>query len=202
MEPLDMLGRVTTLLAKRAAPYLVDGEFAASVWGGFESGASASVIVDESKGLTAGDLGADLEKDFEVNCAEESWDGVTSRWMRMRLPRKAFVVNLHALRHDDEYELVRFARRVAVTAGGYEIAVPRAEDVVLELLRWGKIDTFGVVRYQETLRNVLHFQAATLDLSYIRSWCDKQGTRQSFEQFLRARAATVSLLCPTSTSPS
>jgi len=194
MKPLDMLGRVTTLLVKRDVPYLVDGEFASGVWGGFESGASASVIIDESNGLTAGDLGADLSAEAEVDCPEESWDGLTSRWIRIRQSRRAFVVNLHALCHDDAHEVVRFARRVTVKAGGYEIAVPTAEDVILKHLRWEKLDNFGFMRHEATVRNVIHFQAATLDLSYVRSWCDKQGTRQFFEELLQGRTARVSAL--------
>ncbi len=58
--------------------------------------------------------------------------------------------------------------------------MPTPEDVIVFKLRWSK----GGKRNKDTddVRNVLAVQGNSLDLAYIRNWCDQYGTRELFEQ--------------------
>jgi hypothetical protein len=84
---------------------------------------------------------------------------------------------------DDAHDQLRFSKRAPLNFGGSKSFVPKAEDVVIMKLRWA---IAGKSREKDTddARNVLSVQKGKLDLSYIRHWTDKHGSRELLEKLL------------------
>ena len=96
-------------------------------------------------------------------------------------PATAFKIELFLL-SDDPHDRERFKRRQQVDFEGRTAWLPSAEDVVITKLRWSR----GGKRSKDVtdVAEVLAVRAGSLDLDYIRRWCDQHGTRELFEQLL------------------
>jgi hypothetical protein len=112
-----------------------------------------------------------------------SFETITGTYRHiLRHSESAFKVELFML-SQDAHDRARFARRREGILEGRKVMVPSPEDVVVTKLRWSKQGARA--KDIEDVHNVLAVTgAATLDLPYIRGWCDQHGTRELFEQLL------------------
>lgn len=82
---------------------------------------------------------------------------------------------------DDPFVHSEFARRslTYVPILGSEIWLPTAEDVIVQKIRWGRSKDL------DDARDVLAVQdPATLDMTYVRQWCDTHGTATRLDEIL------------------
>jgi hypothetical protein len=97
-------------------------------------------------------------------------------------PASAFKVEMFLL-SDDAHDQLRFQRRQQVDFEGKNVWLPMPEDVVITKLRWSK----GGNRSKDIsdVLQILNLRKSSLDLPYIRNWCDQHNTRELFEKLLQ-----------------
>jgi hypothetical protein len=105
---------------------------------------------------------------------------MTTRYI-IKHPATAFTIESFLL-SSDPHDLERFRRRQQVDFEGHRTWLPAAEDIVVTKLRWSK----GGRRTKDVddVLRVFGVRANTLDLGYIRRWCDQHDTRSLFEKLL------------------
>jgi hypothetical protein len=78
---------------------------------------------------------------------------------------------------DDEFDQSRFARKFVVNFGDFSVRVSRAEDTILQKLKWAK-DSGGSDRQFQDARSVYELQFPTLDQAYLDNWAEKLGVNE------------------------
>jgi hypothetical protein len=166
-------------------PYMLVGSFSSNIYGTPRSTKDADFVVQLDHRLL-GPLAAIVGQDFEFE-PQMTFETVTST-MRYRMRHKgtAFLVELFEL-SGDAHDQTRFARRLEMPFAGRTAFVPTAEDVVITKLRWSKQGQRS--KDVDDVRNVLAAQHPSLDLPYVRNWCDQHGTRDLFERLFAQVAA-------------
>jgi hypothetical protein len=86
---------------------------------------------------------------------------------------------------DEEYEQIRFARRVPLSVSGEEVFATTAEDTIVSKLRWAKLCGGSERQMQDALR-VFEMQAATLDRAYIDLWIERLELKPLWDELLAA----------------
>ena len=180
MTATEFVTRVIETLERLAIPYMTVGSFSSNVYGQPRSTKDADFVIqlgNRSISSIAAEIGSDFELDPQM-----SFETVTAT-TRHRLKHRdtAFMVEFFLL-SDDPHDQSRFRRRLARTIGERQALVPTAEDVIITKLRWSKQGHRQ--KDIDDVRNVLGIQLTSLDIPYIRSWCDQHGTRELFEKLL------------------
>lgn len=108
----------------------------------------------------------------------------TRTWGRRHIGRAKhgpiFQVELFEL-FDDPFVTEQFRRRLQLrsTQLGYTTWLPTAEDVIVQKIRWGRSKDL------DDARDVLAVQdPSTLDMAYVRQWCDTHGTAARLDDIL------------------
>ncbi len=86
-----------------------------------------------------------------------------------------FKVELFVL-SEDPHDQLRFRQRVKVERGDQVMYFPRAEDVIIQKLRWAR------KKDQMDVAAIVKRQGDRLDWSYIHEWCERHGTRSLLDQ--------------------
>jgi hypothetical protein len=94
----------------------------------------------------------------------------------------AFEVELFEL-SDDEHDVMRFSRRVAVEIDGRRVWIASLEDMIVTKLRWSQ--HAGREKDISDARNLIGVQREHADWPYVESWCDRHGTRELLERLRR-----------------
>jgi hypothetical protein len=118
-------------------------------------------------------LPSNLELDPQV-----SFETITgSRRYILKLTGSDFRIELFIL-GDDAHHRERFARRrrQPMSELGCDAWVARAEDMIIQKLRWFRD------KDRDDLRSMIAVQAEALDWPYIESWADSHGTRGRLEE--------------------
>ena len=154
-------------LSAVGVPFMVSGALASNFYGVPRATQDADIVIDY-KQLPLDALTARLQRDFDVD-PQPGFESVTgSLRLVARARRSAFDVELFGLT-DDRHDQARFARRRFVDVLGRTVAVPTAEDVIINKLRW-----FVLAKRRkdfEDARNVIALHHAALDWPDIRQWC-------------------------------
>jgi len=175
------IGIVIDALQQLNIPYMLVGSFSTNFYGTPRSTKDADFVVQlDASALRSLELS--LGSDFEFD-RQMTFETVTST-MRYRVRHKAtaFMIELFEL-SSDAHDQSRFGRRVEVPFAGRKAFLPTPEDVIVTKLRWSRHGQRA--KDLEAAENVLLAQRGTLDLAYIRSWCDQHGTRDLFEDLLK-----------------
>jgi len=165
----DLLVIVLGVLAELQVPFMLSGSMASNFYGVPRATLDADIVVELDR-LPIDNLARRLSAGFELG-AQLGFESVTgSRRLLIRARDSAFQVELFGLT-DDPHDLERFARRQAVTLFGVAVAVPTAEDVIINKLRWWK--TAARRKDFDDVRNVLAVQSAAIDRDYLLQWCER-----------------------------
>ena len=180
----DLVLRVVALFDEIGVPYMLVGSFSSNLYGRPRATKDADfvvVIAPEQVAALAQRVGPDLRMDPQMSFETVT---MTSRFI-IHHPETAFKIELFLL-SDDPHDRARFARRQVVDFEGRPVWLPTPEDVVVTKLRWSK----GGKRAKDVadVEVMLAVRKATLDLDYIRRWCDQHGTRELFEKLLAESA--------------
>jgi hypothetical protein len=182
MTAVDFVKQVVAALENLSIPYMAVGSFSSNVYGRPRSTKDADFVAELGQtpiGRLVAEIGTGVVLDPQM-----SFETITgTSCYRLRHPATGFMVELFLL-SDDAHDRARFARRAQGQVLGRPVNVPTAEDVVITKLRWSR---HGKRQKDiDDVRDVLAVQKGRLDLDYIRSWCDRHGTRELFEQLLGA----------------
>jgi hypothetical protein len=176
----EIVLRVVEALEQFGIPYMLVGSYSSNVFGIARSTQDADFVIevgDRSMAPLFQALAPDLWFDPQMQLESVT---MTSRYVG-RNEGSGFKVELF-LTSGDEHDRTRFQRRRRqpfLTSSAY---LPTPEDVVVQKLRW-----FGRshrAKDRDDAINVLAVQLSTLDLEYVRRWCDAHGTRPLLEELL------------------
>ena len=168
MTSEELVVAVFDALSTLNVPFMVSGSLASNFYGVPRATQDADLVLDLAK-LPIERLSALLNERFEVD-PQAAFETVTgSQRLVLRARRLAFDVELFGLT-EDAHDRERFARRRTVAVLERRVALPTAEDVVINKLRWCKLA--GRRKDFEDARNVIAVQRLSLDWPYVRRWCE------------------------------
>jgi hypothetical protein len=181
VDEVGVVSAVIDCLNGLGVPYMIVGSLSTNAYGIERTTKDADFVVElGATPLTA--LMARLPPGFRLD-PQVGFETVTSTTRyRLYVASPAFMVELFEV-SDDPHDRERFARRVETVWAGRKAYLPRPEDVIVTKVRWSR---GGKSRQKDVddVRNVLAVQRDALDLAYIRSWADRHGTRERFEEIL------------------
>lgn len=174
----DVTLRVVDALNTAQIPYMLVGSFSSNVYGIPRSTKDADFVLQ-----LQGDFGpkfySSLEPDFEIEPQLTFETNTGTFKQEMKFQGTPFTVELFRL-STDEFDQIRFQRRVAATLFGRPTFLPTAEDVIVMKLRWFR------QKDRDDIRNVMTVQRGKLDWTYIESWCKRHGTFSLMERIRRS----------------
>jgi hypothetical protein len=184
MNSPDIVKQCISVFEQLSIPYVAVGALSVNVYSPPRSTHDADFVVqlgDVSINRVLSALGNEYALEAQMTFETIT---ATTRY-RLRHRSSEFLIELFML-SDDAHDRARFERRVKLAVGGLHAHVLTAEDLIVTKLRWSRQGRRSKDR--EDLVNVLASQRDNIDLEYIRSWTDKHGTTELFEQLLREAA--------------
>lgn len=177
----ELAAAVATACDAEAVPHMFTGALAAGLYGSPRSTADVDVVVDVADATALPRLVARLSPVVTFD-AQVRFDTLTFGSRRVGTTRDTppLLVELFSL-FDDPFVREQFARRRQrmVATIGRPVYVPTAEDIVVQKLRWARGKDL------DDARDVLAIQgAAALDMPYVRSWCERHGTKGLLDTIL------------------
>jgi predicted nucleotidyltransferase len=182
MEPVENVAAVLHALNELGVPYMIVGSLSSNFYGEPRNTHDADLVVqlgDKSLSKLMEIVGPGFTLDRQMGF--ETITG-TTRYHIQHVDSE-FLIELFELTNDPHNQ-ERFVRRRKTTFLGVPAYVATAEDVVIQKLRWylrGRRP-----KDIEDVKNVMEGKMPDLDLGYIRSWCDRHGTRELLEETLRS----------------
>lgn len=174
----DAVAAMVEVLERLDIDYMLVGSFSSNYFGISRATRDADFVIHAShEGNRA--LFRALPDGFVLD-EQMAFEMVTSTTKQVvRVAEIPFEIELFDLSRD-EFDQQRFQRRRRVRDGKIEYVLPTAEDVIIQKLRWCK----GGKRSKDydDARDVTAVQGRALDFDYVRSWADRHGTREIFEE--------------------
>ena len=165
----DLVVVVFDALDGLRVPFMLSGSLASNFYGVPRATQDADLVLDYQR-LPVEAFAARIAGVFDVD-PQAGFESVTgSLRVVARARAAAFDVELFGLT-DDEHDRTRFARRRFVDVLNRLVAVPTAEDVIVNKLRWFKLAKRR--KDFDDARNVLAVQHEALDWPDLRAWCQR-----------------------------
>ena len=170
MNGLEAVRAVLDALDAASAPYMLTGSFASNAYGIARSTKDADVVVDFAS--------ADIKKiianlDPQIVMQEQMmFETITGTTRHiLEVVGNPFKIELFHI-NPDPFMSSRFGRRVEVDYPELQrkVWLPRADDVVVQKLRWGREKDLSDVE------DVIFVSGPHLDFAYIEQWCTAHGT--------------------------
>jgi hypothetical protein len=172
MSPLEVLLQVVGRLNKLDIPYMLSGALATSFYGRIRSTHDIDLVVEIVQ--------QHAERIFEAF----NDDYYTSRDMIEEAIRHRSMFNLiHNetttkvnlwMLEDSAFDRERFSRRSEEDLEGMPVSISTPEDLIIIKLDWFKRS--GVLKHYEDALGIVLVQQNSLDIEYIRRWCERQST--------------------------
>jgi hypothetical protein len=176
----EIVVHVIHALEQLDVPYMIVGSYSSNTYGQARSTQDADFVIELGAHSVA-EIGRALGSEYTIDPqALVEFNTMTTRYVAQHV-NSAFKIEFFIL-SDDAFDQSRFARRVRIPFLDGHAWLPRPEDVVVMKLRWGV--RAGRQKDRLDAANVLAAQGGTLDMDYIRKWCDKHGSRQLLEEIL------------------
>jgi hypothetical protein len=164
-------------------PFMLTGALATGLYGSARSTADVDVVIDVADPTalrrTANRLAPVARFDPQIQ-----FDTLTfgSRLVGTTRDTPPLMIELFAL-FDDPFVQEQFARRRErlIATIGRKVHVPTPEDIVVQKIRWARGKDLDDARDILALRG-----GGSLDMPYIRSWCERHGTIQRLDSLLAA----------------
>ncbi len=184
MNPTDIVIRFAGLLDRAGIPFMIVGAFSSNIYGIERNTQDADFVVQLPAGAM-GRLTALLKPNFRLD-PQMAFEGVASmtRYYVVAHVQPYFKIEVF-LMNDDAFSRGEFQRRRRLLFHGLALYFCSAEDLVVAKLKWFTGDPRRT-KDVEDVRGVLAVQGNKLDMTYIRHWCDEQGTRDLLEKTLRS----------------
>jgi predicted nucleotidyltransferase len=182
MAAVDNVAAVLRGLNELGVPYMIVGSLSSNFYGEPRNTKDADFVVqlgNTSLSKLMERIGPGYALDRQMGF--ETVTG-TTRYHIQHVDSE-FLIELFELT-SDSHNQERFARRRKTTFLGVPAYVATAEDVVIQKLRWylrGRRP-----KDIEDVKNVLEGKMPDLDFEYMRSWCDRHGTRELLEDTLQS----------------
>jgi hypothetical protein len=176
----DAVQSLLEALNQLKIPHMLVGSYSTNYHGIPRSTKDADIVLMMKPGDVA-QLMKLLPPGFDLD-PQPSFEFVTNTLKTLLcIPAVPYEIELFAL-SDDAFDQARFASRVAIHFQGCPTFVPRAEDVIIQKLRW-----YGRGRRPKDLQDaldVLSVQRDHLDWARLRHWCSEHGTLEWLDGLL------------------
>lgn len=177
MTTNDVMLLVADALNREKIPAMLVGSFSSNYYGIPRSTEDVDFVIQIESNLTAdfarilGDqFAAQSQLSFETNTGTQKQE--------FAVKGTGFKLELFKL-SDDPFDQQRFKNRKRVMVAGREIWFPRAEDVIVMKIRWGRS------KDKDDVKDVMHVQRGKLDWNYIENWCRQHGTLEKLQMLRR-----------------
>jgi hypothetical protein len=173
--------RVVDALEQANIDYMIVGSYSSNVHGIPRSTKDADFVIALPPGASINHVADAIKPDLHLE-PQMLFETVTGnyRYVITHL-HSAFKVELFLL-SADEHNQERFRRRAKQALDDREVWYQTAEDVIIQKLRW--YERIKRSKDRDDVADVIDARRKLLDLPYIRSWCDRHGTRALFEEIL------------------
>jgi len=173
---------VIDVLEAENVPYMLVGSLATNYYGIPRATQDADFVVHLEKSSIPA-IAKCLGPRFRLN-PQQSFElaTATTRYV-LQLVGTPFQVELFLL-SEDEHDQSRFARRRRVKMLDGHVCVPTVEDALVTKLRWSRHGARP--KDLEDARNMIAVQGNRIDWDYVRTWCDRHGTRQMLDELRRS----------------
>jgi hypothetical protein len=181
MNEVEIVAAVLTALNAEGIPYMLVGSLSSNAYGIPRSTKDAGFVVQLGN-ASLSKLASKLPPGFRLE-AQIGFETITSTTRyRMHYEPLPFMIEFFEV-SDDPHDQLRFKSRVENQHAGVKSFLPRAEDVIIQKIRWSR----GGKRQKDLAdaRDVLAVQQGKLDMEYIRSWCSQHRTLDILEGVLK-----------------
>lgn len=182
MNATDLVLQFIDALHVAGVRYMLVGSYSSNFYGRPRSTKDADFVGEIDEGqwrIVSTALGEDFHVDRQMSFETVT---MTTRYI-VHHTSTPFKIELFQLSSDD-HDQERFRRRSEVDFEGRSVWIPTPEDVIITKLRWARVGNRS--KDATDVTGVLAARGGSLDLTYIRYWTDRHGTRRLFEQLLAA----------------
>jgi hypothetical protein len=183
MSQQELLKRVVVALDAAGIPYMITGSIVSSLQGEPRSTHDIDVVVSLTPAGAEQLMGAFPPPDFHLD-AHAVDEAIARRDMFNLLDVVGGDKVDFWILTDDAYDRERFARRQAEPVAGLMLFVSRAEDTILQKLRWSELSGGSEKQFTDALR-VYEVQFGRLDLGYIDRWAKGLGVQALWDRLRR-----------------
>lgn len=174
----EVVLKVVEILNQMDIPYFFTGALAVVYYGEPRTTHDIDLVI----AMKVNDVNAmivNFEKDFFID--EVSIETAIKEKSMFNAMHKetGFKVDLWILGNDD-FNKMRFSRRVKVEILGTAMYLPTAEDAIISKLEWYKISDIDK-HYFDAL-GIYRVQKGDLNIEYINKWCERKSIRELWEK--------------------
>lgn len=184
MAPEELLKNIAEILDNLKIPYAITGGFAVSVWGKIRSTLDIDIIVELSD-KNVKPLVREVRRILENVYADEDMvrDALRHKTEFNFIDPDSNMKVDFFVQANDPYNKLKMKRRILRDAYGYKVYFVSPEDLILSKLLWSKDS--GSWKQREDIKTVLENSKVKLDLEYIKSWAERQGTIDILNDLLK-----------------
>lgn len=157
---------VIRVLEEEGIPYMLVGSFSSNMYGIARATKDADFVIDVADRTVMPRLVRALDHLLQFD-PQSSFEGLTGSIRHEATARNSpFRIEFFE-RSNDPFAIARFQNRVRHRSSvfGGEVWIPKAEDVVIQKLRWARD------KDRADARDVIAVQGSALDSAYIEDWC-------------------------------
>lgn len=180
MNPLEILLLTADRLNQLNIAFMITGAFAVSFYGRPRSTHDIDLIVE----LCQADI-AKIYKTFEEDfytSTEMITEAVTQRSMFNLIHNEtATKVDVWML-EDSAFDHSRFSRRTRQVLREVPVCISSPEDMIIVKLDWFK--QTEILKHYEDALGIVQIQQDSLDMDYIRGWCDQLSLGELLDRLL------------------
>ncbi|MEW6555025.1 MAG: hypothetical protein AB1384_12155 [Actinomycetota bacterium] len=180
MSPLDILLQVVERLNGLNIPYMLSGAFATSFYGRIRSTHDIDLVVEIGQ-HDAGRIFDTFGNDYYVSM-DMIEDAIRHHSMFNLIHNETTTKVDFWMLEDSAFDHSRFSRRKEETLEGTPVSISMPEDLIVIKLDWFKRS--GVHKHYEDALGIVLVQQDTLDIEYIRGWCDRLSLGELCERLL------------------
>jgi len=185
MSQFKLLREVVEFLNRTHTPYMLTGSIVSSFQGEPRSTHDIDMMILFDKGNVYSLLNAFPPPTYYID-KDMVLEGIQSKKMfKLLNTMTGDKIDFYPL-PDNEYELVRFKRKVQEEINELQVWITSPEDTIISKLRWCKLSNGSEKQFKDAL-NVFEVQFEILDLSYIQIWIEKLGLSDLFERLQKER---------------
>lgn len=176
MKQSELVLKVIDALTEEGVPHMIAGSMAAMPYSMPRSTKDVDFVLETTQPAFDRVLKR-LEEWFIVDPQQHLETLTWTRRYILQARSGPFKVELF-IKDEDAHHLEQWKRRSMRfnSVLQREVTTPTAEDVIIQKVRWGRIQD------RADVYNVIGTRGDTLDWPYIEKWCDEHNTRKALEE--------------------
>jgi hypothetical protein len=183
MSQPELLRKLLHVLEAAGIPYMLSGSIVSSLQGEPRSTHDIDVVVELPQGAAGSLLGAFPPPDYYLDEHSIREAVRTHGSFNLLEPATGEKIDFWMLT-GDPFDRSRFARRYVEEIAGMKASISRAEDTILQKLKWAEMSGGSERQFGDALR-VYEVQHGMLDLPYIEDWAGRLGVSELWERLKR-----------------